>query len=193
MHKVEGWLTDDEAGALYRVARACPAPALAVEIGSWYGKSSLMIAGGIRAAGGGRLYAIDPFVGAEGHCAAKGPSEKVHGYLAQFMNNIAAAELERYVSPLRGYSHEILAHWAAPIDMLFIDGEHEYEQVKRDFETWAPFVRIQGYVAFHDTYAIFPGPTRLVEEQVKPPHWEVIGRADSLTVAHKIGDGGSGL
>jgi hypothetical protein len=70
--------------------------------------------------------------------------------------------------------------------MLFIDGEHEYEQVKRDFEAWSPFVRPNGYVAFHDTYGSFPGPTRLVEEQVKPPHWEVMDRADSLTVARKI-------
>jgi hypothetical protein len=114
------------------------------------------------------------------------PPEKVHRYLGQFMHNIAAAGLERYVSPLRGYSDQILTHWVAPIDLLFIDGEHEYEQVKCDFESWSPFVSCGGYVAFHDTYGNFPGPTRLVEEQIRPPRWEMIGRADSLTVARKV-------
>ena len=39
-----------------------------------------------------------------------------------------------------------------PIDLIFIDGDHNYEGVKRDWElfdtrTWQPF----GVVVFHDT------------------------------------------
>ena len=39
------------------------------------------------------------------------------------------------------------------IDFLFIDGDHTYEGVKRDFETYSPFVRKGGIVAFHDICA----------------------------------------
>ena len=36
------------------------------------------------------------------------------------------------------------------IEFLFIDGDHTYEGVKRDFEMYFPLVREGGIVAFHD-------------------------------------------
>ena len=37
-----------------------------------------------------------------------------------------------------------------PLDFLFIDGDHTYEGVKRDFEMYSPLVRKGGVIAFHD-------------------------------------------
>lgn len=37
------------------------------------------------------------------------------------------------------------------IDFLFIDGDHTYEGVKRDFEMYSPLVNPGGMIAFHDT------------------------------------------
>lgn len=36
------------------------------------------------------------------------------------------------------------------LDILFIDGDHSYDGVKRDFEMYSPLVRRGGLVAFHD-------------------------------------------
>jgi predicted O-methyltransferase YrrM len=36
------------------------------------------------------------------------------------------------------------------LDILFIDGDHTYSGVKRDFELWSPLVRPGGFVVFHD-------------------------------------------
>jgi predicted O-methyltransferase YrrM len=36
------------------------------------------------------------------------------------------------------------------VDFLFIDGDHSYSGVKRDFEDYSPFVRPGGIIAFHD-------------------------------------------
>jgi cephalosporin hydroxylase len=36
------------------------------------------------------------------------------------------------------------------VDFLFIDGDHSYEGVKRDFEMYSPLVRKGGIIAFHD-------------------------------------------
>lgn len=36
------------------------------------------------------------------------------------------------------------------LDFLFIDGDHTYEGVKRDFEMYFPLVRKGGIIAFHD-------------------------------------------
>lgn len=37
-----------------------------------------------------------------------------------------------------------------PIDVLFIDADHRYEGVKRDYELYAPLVREGGIIGFHD-------------------------------------------
>ena len=36
------------------------------------------------------------------------------------------------------------------LDFLFIDGDHTYEGVKKDFEMYSPLVRKGGLIAFHD-------------------------------------------
>lgn len=36
------------------------------------------------------------------------------------------------------------------LDFLFIDGDHSYEGVKKDFEMYSPLVRKEGIIAFHD-------------------------------------------
>jgi cephalosporin hydroxylase len=37
-----------------------------------------------------------------------------------------------------------------PVDLLFIDGDHTYEGVKKDWEMYSPLVRAGGLVVFHD-------------------------------------------
>lgn len=58
---------------------------------------------------------------------------------------------------IRGNSHDegnvarvrsLLA--GSPVDVLFIDGDHSYAGVKRDFELYHSLVRLGGFVAFHD-------------------------------------------
>ena len=50
----------------------------------------------------------------------------------------------------------LVAELAAPIDLLFIDGDHSYDGVKRDFELYTPLVADGGLVAFHDIVAGLP-------------------------------------
>jgi predicted O-methyltransferase YrrM len=45
------------------------------------------------------------------------------------------------------------------LDLLFIDGDHTYEGVKRDFEMYGSLVRQDGIIAFHD---IVSGPSASV-------------------------------
>lgn len=44
-----------------------------------------------------------------------------------------------------------------PVDFLFIDADHSYESVTRDFELWRPLVRSGGLIAFHDVKPDYPG------------------------------------
>jgi cephalosporin hydroxylase len=67
------------------------------------------------------------------------------------------ARKQQAVHLLRGNSHapEMLARvrkalGSQPLDALFIDGDHSYDGVKMDFETYGPLVRKGGVIALHD-------------------------------------------
>ncbi len=69
------------------------------------------------------------------------------------------------------------------LDFLFIDGDHSYIGVKRDFEAYMPLVRTGGLVAFHDVIANPRSPTIEVYrfwEEIKGAyeHWEFIAQRD---------------
>lgn len=82
---------------------------------------------------------------------------------------------------LREDSHEaatverVRAAAGAPVDFLFIDGDHSAAGVSRDFVLYAPLVRPGGLIAFHD---IVPGPEKSVGgvpafwRDLKPAHPE---------------------
>src|SRR5947209_732236 len=52
-----------------------------------------------------------------------------------------------------------------PIELLFVDGSHEYDLVLEDFEKWVPKVVDGGWVAFHDT-TWTAGPRKVVGEAI---------------------------
>jgi len=52
---------------------------------------------------------------------------------------------------LEGKFSEIAEKWKLPIDILHIDGSHDYKSVKRDYEEWSKFVKDDGVILFHDT------------------------------------------
>jgi|SRR5579862_577181 len=52
-----------------------------------------------------------------------------------------------------------------PVDFLFIDADHTYDGVRRDFELFSPLVRPGGIIAFHDVSAgAWPGVVRFFDE-----------------------------
>jgi predicted O-methyltransferase YrrM len=55
------------------------------------------------------------------------------------------------------------------IDFLFIDGDHTYEGVKKDFKMYSPLVKDGRIIAFHD---IVSGPQNLVGGV--PQFWQEI-------------------
>lgn len=52
--------------------------------------------------------------------------------------------------------------WNLPIKVLFIDGEHRYDQVKREWEKYTPFVK--GWVFFHDADESSPEVEKFARE-----------------------------
>jgi predicted O-methyltransferase YrrM len=73
------------------------------------------------------------------------------------------------------------------LDFLFIDGDHSYEGVKKDFEMYSPLVRSGGLIAFHD---ITPcGPPKEVFK-----YWEEVKESYvHKELIHKTGQGAMGI
>lgn len=57
-----------------------------------------------------------------------------------------------------------LVEWDKPIDVLFIDANHSYEDCKQDIEKYSPFVKKGGVILFHDCDETSPGVVQAVNE-----------------------------
>lgn len=77
------------------------------------------------------------------------------------------------------------------IDVLFIDGDHSYRGVKKDFELYSQILSPNGIIIIHDTdikyeqslivsednkkdYHRFDGPARLIKELEKNDKWNLV-------------------
>jgi len=77
------------------------------------------------------------------------------------------------------------------IDVLFIDGDHSYKGVKKDFELYSQILSPNGIIIIHDTdinyeqslivsednkkdYHRFDGPSRLIKELEKNDKWNLV-------------------
>jgi predicted O-methyltransferase YrrM len=134
----------DSAWFLYGFVRA-QKPSVCVEIGSAQGKSACYIGQALKENGAGRLYAIDP------HCVTNWNDDSSIQTFDVIRRNIAAIGLTDQVEVVRATSEDAKREWKREIDFLFIDGDHSYAGIRRDFELFAPHVRRFGLVVFHDT------------------------------------------
>ena len=181
---IGGWLTPKEGRLLYGLAERCAGRGVIVEIGSWKGKSTIWLASGSRRGAGARVYAIDPHTAESDNLATQ---SAVPTY-DEFIANVRRAGVADLVVPLVTTSAEAARTFDGPVELLFIDGAHDYANVARDFELWFPRVVPGGTIAFHDTVA-WEGPRRLVAERVFRGRWARRARfVDSTTVAQKVAE-----
>jgi len=60
-------------------------------------------------------------------------------------------------SSFEKYTSDMVKTLTPELDFLFIDGNHMYEAIKYDFETYGQFVKKGGVIAFHDIAINEPG------------------------------------
>lgn len=169
---VPGWLTDEEGEALYELARACTGKGAIVEIGSWKGKSTVCLGLGSEAGASVPVYAVDP------HADYR---------FGDFKNNVERAGIQELVRPVASLSQAAADDFDEPIELLFVDGSHEYDLVLEDFEKWVPKVVDGGWVAFHDT-TWTAGPRKVVGHAIYRSRRfkDVRFVVGSTTVARKV-------
>jgi predicted O-methyltransferase YrrM len=145
--------------AIERIVRSMPG-CICVEVGTWAGLSALRMA----EAGASRVYCIDHWLG---------NANDDLSYAAQFYGQRHAFQtfcsnmghfLFDTVIPLVGTSKQWASVWPSSfVDFVYIDAEHDYEDVWQDISMWKPHIRPGGIIAGHD-YNVFPGVNKAVHE-----------------------------
>ena len=161
-NETAGFMPQDEARALYAAALSATAVGDLVEIGTYQGKSAILLAAAARA-GGRMLLTVDHHRGSEEHQPGwdyhdpglVDPAVGRIDTLPLARRALALAGVEDSVLLLVGRSAEVARRWPGAAGFVFIDGGHTDEAALADFEGWAPKLLPGGVLAIHD---VFPDP-----------------------------------
>lgn len=129
-------------------------PETCVEIGSAQGWSTCHVGLALRENVRGKLYAIDP------HMPTAWNDPGAVASLPILQHNLRMCGITPYVEVIRATSQEAARCWTHPIDLLFVDGDHSYEGVKRDWELFSPHLTPFGVAVIHDSTWELHGPNR---------------------------------
>lgn len=179
LEKPETQTTAKERAAIKKYANQ---KEVAVEIGVFEGVNTVELAKAL--APNGKLYGIDPFF--------KGSSGvSYHKLIATSMLNRAG--IKSKVVLLEKFSYEAVDDIEGSIDLIFIDGDHSYEGIQRDWNDWFPKIKEGGVILLHDTQIPTHDPNvaqlgsyLFFQDQLKDhPHVEIIEIVDSLSILLK--------
>jgi predicted O-methyltransferase YrrM len=141
---IPGWLTRDQAAALFDAACALAPGSTAIEIGSHEGRSTIVLAAGLGP--GSRLVAVDPF---DPEWRYGGPDTQ-----RRLTAHLAAAGVHDRVQVLTLTSRAARTTYDGSVDLLYIDGKHDYWTVRDDLG-WTLRMSDDSTVLVHDAFSSF--------------------------------------
>ncbi|MFD8966650.1 class I SAM-dependent methyltransferase [Streptomyces sp. NPDC059568] len=159
----KGFMSVHEGLALYAAAAEAGALGLPLlEIGTYCGRSTLLLAAAAKEAGTVAV-TVDHHRGSEEQQpgweyhdpAVVDPDLGVMDTLPTFRRTLHRAGLEDQVIAVVGRSPQIAKVWGSPLGLVFIDGGHTEEHANGDYEGWAPHLAEGGLLVIHD---VFPDP-----------------------------------
>jgi predicted O-methyltransferase YrrM len=159
---VIGFMPADEGQALFDAAVRYLRGGVAVEIGTYCGRSTVLL-GAAAAQSGSVLYTVDHHHGSEEHqpgwefhdTTMVDPISGRFDTLPTFRRTLDAAGLDDTIVAVVGKSTVVARGWRTPLQLLFIDGGHSEEVAQADFDGWAKWVSVGGALIIHD---VFPDP-----------------------------------
>jgi len=185
------WLAKEEVP--YLAGKAADARNTIVEIGCAFGGSTTVFL--LNKTDGVQVHSIDPFV-PDSKGGAQATMDGCRYAVAQALRAEQRDDALDDWHLISGYSHDVVGSWNKEIDLLFIDGSHHYEDVRRDFEQWSRFLAADGRILIHDSrrdnIAEDPadekfsrgwmGPTRLADELKSSAKFELVDTCYSISV-----------
>ena len=186
---VSGFLSHDQASRLLRRARELRPPATIVEIGSYHGRSAIVLALAAPECG---VVAIDPFAGNDrGPQQIAGSREEGEADMAAFRGNLERAGVTGSVRHVRLPSGEALGAVPGEVDLLFVDGAHRYAPARDDLARWGARVRPGGTLLVHDAFSSVGVTLAILRLLVLRRGFRYVGRSRSLAEYRREKLGGS--
>lgn len=183
---VEGWLSEDQARRLWDCASAVPAGGRIVEIGSFRGRSAIVLA--LASRGAAEVVAIDPHAGND-----RGPQE-IHGSIDEgeadhlaFLSNLSKAAVSDTVRHVRRPSQDALGEVPGEIDLLYVDGAHRIKPAMDDVAHWGEKVRPGGRMLVHDAFSSIGVTVALLWLLAFGGRFVYVGRSRSLAEYRRVG------
>lgn len=180
IQRVEGWLTDAQARRLWDRASALRPGSRIVEIGSFQGRSTIVLA--TAAPEGAEVVAIDPHAGND-----RGPQE-IAGFEAEaaddnrrFEANLTEAGVRDRVRHVRAFSDAALPEVEGEIALLYIDGAHRFGPARDDIVSWGARVRDGGTLLIHDSFSSIGVTLAILATLVTGRSFRYVGRSGSMT------------
>lgn len=184
---IQGFLTRGECLALYHWARRVPATGHILEVGSWKGKSAYCLAKGCRH--DVEITMVDPLDGRGETCSQKTYQRQMQGSLEQQLEkNLRTVRKSRTIHLIRGTTEQLTSS-LKPIHLLFLDGDHSEDAVRKDLKNLLPFFASKALLLFHDCapWSVSPGPRRVVKEWVEKKWIQPVDQIDSIFVGRFLG------
>jgi predicted O-methyltransferase YrrM len=182
---VEGWLSDDQARVLWERARSVPPDGRIVEIGSYRGRSAIVMARA--AAGAASVIAIDPHAGDDrGPQQIRGTAAEGDADNAAFNANLERAAVADAVRHVRSPSGDALGHVDGAIDLLYVDGAHRLGPARDDIVRWGERVRPGGTLLIHDAFSSIGVTLALASTLFAGRDFAYAGRTRSLAEYRRV-------
>ena len=179
-NQIDGWLAMDEAQHLFSLARETLKGSI-VEIGSYRGRSTVALGLGSLVGNKSPVYAIEPHEIFKGQLGGEfGPNDKVY-----FFNNIIKYSLQSIVRLINLSSEIVSVGWKIPISLLWIDGDHRYEAVYRDFYCWEQYLEVNAKIVFDDAKNVNLGSTIFIKELLNTKRYKVIHQIGKTVTLQK--------
>ena len=194
---ITGFMPADEGRALYDTAVGYLGDGVGVEIGTYCGKSTVLL-GAAAQHSGGVVYTVDHHHGSEEHQpgweyhdtslvdAASGRFDT----LPALRRTLDAADLDDHVVAVVGKSAVIARAWRAPLRLLFIDGGHTEAAAQQDFDGWAKWVAVGGALIIHDVFGDprdgGQAPYQIYRRALATGDFKEIGVTGSMRVLERV-------
>ncbi|RYI20688.1 class I SAM-dependent methyltransferase [Dermacoccus sp. 147Ba] len=170
-----GFMPLDEGRALFEAA--CTArPGAWLEIGTYCGKSTVLLAQAAREVGGTQIVTVDHHHGSEENQPGWEWHDTTmvdeHSGLLDTLPSFRRTwddHVRDVVSAVVATTEQVAAWWSTPVEFLFLDGNHVEEMAQHDYAAFAQHVAPGGLLAVHD---VFPDPN----DGGQAP-WHVVERA----------------
>ena len=184
--EVPGWLSDGQAALLHESARRVPIGGRIVEIGSYRGRSAIVLARA--AAPSVEVVAIDPHAGNDrGPRQWEGTPDEGESDHRAFLGNLERHGVAGRVRHVRRFSSQAHDAVADPIDVLYVDGAHRYTPALADVRDWGARVRPGGTLLVHDAFSSVGVTFALLRAMAVSRGWAYRGRVGSLARYERTG------